>query len=105
MATKLPVWDQRMLQLMDYAVTNKIKCTNQLQFCKLIGVDAATISQVKKKGSSFRHKHILTACKKFGIRPDYIYGFTNNMLAQDIPLKEYTPTQLLQEALRLIEKK
>ena len=104
MAGKLPIWDERMLQLMNFVIANNIKnCNSQALFCKVIGADAATIAQVRKNASSFRHKHVLAACKKFNVTADYIYGLSNTMLNTN-KVKYLDAVGLLQEALRIIKK-
>ena len=102
MATKLPIWDERMLQLLDFCIANRIKCTNQKEFCKLIDIGETAVKQIKDGKSSFRHQHILNAYKKLGVTPNYFYGLTKNMF--DKPL-EKLPLLMIKEAVRILESK
>lgn len=102
MATKLPIWDERMLAVMDYCIANRIKCTNQKEFCKIIAIGETSVKQIKDGKSSFRHQHILNAHKKFGIVPNYFYGLTKNMFEKPI---EKSPLAMIKEAVRILESK
>jgi len=100
---KMPIWDVRMLALMDFVIKNEIKkCTTQLDFCNLIGLDKTAITQVRDLRSSFQHKHILTAWEVFGVSPNYFYGLTTAMFQKPV---EPNPIMMIKEAVRILEKK
>ena len=102
MASKLPIWDSRMLSVMDFCITNKVKCTNQNEFCDIIGIGKTAIKQIKDGKSSFRHQHILSAYQKLGVSPNYFYGISNSMFEKPI---DKSPLLMIKEAVRILEKK
>lgn len=78
MATKLPIWDRRMLELMDHCIRNK--SIKQGSFMKLLGITATgTMKQIRDGRQSFRHQHFLIAAKKFNVSMDWFYGLSDTM--------------------------
>lgn len=103
MPTKLPIWDQRMLELIELSIVSKTKgITNLKDFVKVIGIkDSSTITQIRNGKQSFRHQHLMAAAKAFGISMDWFYGFTNTKIRK---ANDTNPLKMLKEATRLIEK-
>lgn len=98
----MAIWNNRMLNLMDYCISNKVKCTNQKEWCKLIGITANTIKQIKDGGSSFRHIHLYNAGKVFDVSMEYLYGFSDKMKKN---IDKNNVKDLLQQALVLLNTK
>jgi len=102
MASKLPIWDQRMFELIEITIAdpgNKIK--SEEEFLQLIGINAkSTGTQVKAGKQSFRIKHIQAACKIFGRSADWFLGLTDRTHRLDVQLN---PLQQLKQAVRLVE--
>lgn len=94
----MPIWDKRMLQLMDHVTTHKIKnISDNSDFIKVVGIPTlSTISQVKASQQSFRAEHLFNASKIFNVSMDWFFGFTDNMKRDN---KKETVESLLQQAL------
>jgi len=101
MAKTLPIWDRRMIELMDYCIrTGAVK--NRRQFLSKIGIfTGATIKQVQDGAQSFRHKHLQAAGKLYGVSLDWIFGFSDSMYRETDKPKD--GLKMLKEATRLIE--
>ncbi len=99
MATKLKVWDSRMLQLMGMKTSGAGSIT-QKEFLNKVGFNHANISQILSGKQSFRHEHFYKACKVYGISMDWFYGFSEEMKLKS---KNATPVDLLKQAIVLIQ--
>lgn len=77
----MPIWDERMLFLIDHAISHKLKgVTSNIDFLKAVGISTmATVSQIKSGKQSFRLEHFYRAAKIFNIPMDWFFGFTDNM--------------------------
>jgi len=104
MPAKLPIWDIRMIELMDYVVFNKLKKVDTTEkFRAIIGINnSTTINQVKKGKQSFTHTQLHKAAKHFNISMDWFYGFTDTMYRINSKL---TATGMIKEGLRILESK
>lgn len=99
MPNKLPIWDQRMLQLMEYCMTtNKVK--TQGAFLKSIGMNETAVYQVKRSTQSFRLDHLLAAGKKYQVNMNWIFGFEYEMFSSK---NKRTSIALLKEAVQAVE--
>ena len=83
MAKKLPIWDQRMLEVMKYCTENNLRCTEQKEWCKLIGIHETAIAQIRSLRSSFQQTHILKVCSLFNININWIFGVSDNMFLEE----------------------
>jgi len=103
MAKKLPIWDQRMFELLQVQMDNpENDIEEEMDFFRPLGVnDPPTVSQVRAGKQSFRLKHFKAACDLYGVSMDWFFGYTDRMLRQDIKID---PLALLKQATRLIEK-
>jgi len=98
MPKKLFIADERMLQLMEWAVQKGIVET-ETEYWERIKFGRTSISNVKQGTQGFRNYHILNACKLTGASADYIFGFTNSMLRK-APIKAI---DLLKQAVSAVE--
>lgn len=99
----MPIWNKRMIELIDYAVFNKM-ADNQTDFLKLIGISSVkNMYQIKSGKQSFRHEHFMNACIKFGVSMDWFYGFTNVMKRTVSSKSKSDPIQLIKDALVILE--
>ena len=99
MPKKLFIADERMLQLMEYAVEKGI-VESSAEYWEKIDFARTSISNVKQGTQGFRNYHIYNACKLTGASADYIFGFTNVMFRK-APVK---PIDLLKQAVTAVEK-
>lgn len=98
---KLDTWNTRMIELMEFCVAGKIKCTTQDEWCKLIGIRSAGVAQIRSGRSSFRHEHVLKAAKIFNINVNWIYGISNEMHLQ---VDKMNPFAIIRSQLITLEK-
>lgn len=95
---KLFISDQRMLQLMEWAIKNKI-ASGETEYLEKIKFARNSIVKVREGTQGFRKNHILNACKITGASADYIFGLTNNMMRKQ-PTKAI---DLLKQAVEAVE--
>lgn len=102
MSTKLPIWDQRMFELMEICLADPLMGqAESMDFFKTIGITgAATISQIKNNKQSFRLKHFYNASKLYGVSMDWFMGFSGIIYRTD---SKPSPLFLLKAATKLIE--
>jgi len=98
MATKLFISDERMLQLMKWAVADGF-ARNDTDYLDKIGFTRTNISNTRKGNQGFTKEHIRNACELTGASADWIFGFTNTRLRK--PTNH--PLKSLKEAVRAIE--
>lgn len=79
MAKPLFITDERMLQLMEWAVQTGV-AENETAFMAAIGFSRTNITNVRAGRQSFTREHILKACQLTGASADYIFGFTSQRL-------------------------
>jgi hypothetical protein len=98
MAKKLFITNERMLQLMDWAINEEI-AENETRYLEAIGFPRTNISNVREGIQSFTKDHIMKACKLTGASADYIFGFTTNMKRKP----ESKPLDALKQAVKAVE--
>lgn len=98
MAKKLFISDERMLQLMEWAVHKGIVET-ETEYWEKIGFARTSISNVRAGTQGFRNYHICNACQLTGASADYIFGFTNVIERRASP----QPMNMLKQAVAAIE--
>jgi hypothetical protein len=98
MPKKLFITNQRMLDLMAWAIENGI-AQHESAFFRMIKFPRTNISNIRSGALSFTREHIMNACKITGASADYIFGFTNSMLRKD-PVK---PIDQLKQAVKTVE--
>lgn len=96
--SKLFISDQRMLQLMTWAVRKGI-ADNETDFLDRIGFVRNNLRRVKAGEQGFTKEHILNACELTGASADYIFGFTN-MISRK---QQRHPIEQLKEAVLAVE--
>lgn len=94
---KLPIWDQRMLFLMQHCISNRL-CTS-IEFCESIDFPVAALSQVRNRKQSFRLDNIQRAGLKYNVNINWIMGFDQEMKRK--PGK--SALQVLKDAIAGIE--
>lgn len=97
MAKKLFISDERMLQLMEWAIGQGIVAT-ETEYWEKIDFARTSISNVKQGTQGFRTYHILNACRLTGASADYIFGFTNVITRRRPP----EPFALLKQAVEAV---
>lgn len=104
MPKKLPIWDQRMLLLMDHCISHKIKgITSEGNFLKKVGINSiSTLTQIRNGKQSFRHIHLLKAANLLDINMNWLYGFSDTMKRN---VETGTVEDLLQQALAQLKNK
>lgn len=70
--------DARMIEVMEYAVNNKL-AENEGDFWEQIKFTRTALSNIRKGVQSFRINHIINACNATGVSADWILGLDNNM--------------------------
>lgn len=101
MKPKLAIPDQRMLQLMDWAVKNGIAETENEYWTK-IEFARTNISNIKAGRQGFTRNHILLACKMTGANANWILGLEKNMFRENTAK---TPVELLRQVVMQLEEK
>lgn len=96
----MPIWDERMILIMQHAIDTKI-CETQKEFFDTIGFRATSLAQVRAGDHSFRHTHILAVAKKFGVNINWIYGLEANMIRE--LKRKHNPVARIRESLIEIE--
>ena len=99
MITELHISDQRMLQLMEWAIKNKI-ATNETDYCKQIEFRRSNIINIKNLHQSFSKFTIVKACEITGANANWILGIEEVMFRSS---KSKSAMQLLKEATVAIE--
>lgn len=101
MPSKLPIYDRRMLELMEYIMaTPKYKVATQGEFLASIGYVAKNNVKYIKDGSvSFRMKYFLTAINKYGLNPGFFFQADAPMFQKG----KVSPIDNLKDAVRVIE--
>lgn len=97
-SNNLPISDQRMLALMDYAIKEAI-ALNESQYLEKISFPRTNIGNVKRGHQSFTRDHIYEACKLTGANANWIFGLERNMMRK--PAKD--PIEQMKEALVSLE--
>ena len=74
--THLPIYTQRMIQIMYYCI-NKEQVPTQEAFLRELDLHPQALSQILSGKQGFLVKHILYVAKKYNIDCNYIFGFTD----------------------------
>ena len=96
---EIPIWDQRMLALMDAVVKEKKQGTNA-EFLKSIGFNPSNIPQVRAGARSFTHRQFKAACELYNCSMDWFYGFSRIRQRKE---EKQSPVAMIREALNLLE--
>jgi len=97
--TKLPIPDQRILQLMEWAVSSDL-VKNEGQFWDKIGFIKNNVSNVRRGHQSFRIDHITAACTLTGANANWVLGIEEEMFRNGTAKD---PVQIIKQALRMLE--
>lgn len=99
---KLLLPDKRMLELMDFVISNKVKGVGTKgAFFKSLGfVNAGNLSQIKKGLHSFRNEHLMKAVKVYNVDANFFLDETHYAMLKVNEKK--TPLQLLNEAVKVV---
>ncbi len=95
---KLYITDDRMLRLMDWAISEGIAGTES-EYLQMINFPRTNISNVRKGLQSFTKEQILNACDITGASADYIFGFSTVMKRK--PSRK--PIEILKEGIAAME--
>jgi hypothetical protein len=100
MPRKLFISDDRMLQLMEWAIRKGI-AQGETDYLEKIDFARNSMPKVRQGIQGFTKIHILNACKLTGASADWIFGLTNNMMrkppARAIDLLKQAVTAVEQE--------
>lgn len=99
----LPLFDQRMILVKDYVITNKINgITTNTEFLKSIGfVNVNNYSAIAKGKYSFTIYQLMTACKVYGVDANFLLVEScTNMFAVE---KEVNPIRQLTDAVQRVK--
>lgn len=91
--------DNRMLQLMDWALRKGSVATNESSYLAMIGFSRTNISNVRTGRQSFNRDHIQKACEVTGANANWIFGLEKNMLRKE----DSDPIQRARTALEEIQ--
>jgi hypothetical protein len=79
----MKISDERMIQLMEYAVRNGI-ALNEGDYWQKIKFSRTGLSNIRRGIQSFRTTHIANACVVTGASADWLLGVDNVMFRNDI---------------------
>ena len=82
----LPIFDKRMLELIDLLISNQTIKSKQ-DFYNVIGIARQQGNSIKNGIGSFKSEHILKACNEFNINPGWIFGYEINVFRLKIDKK------------------
>lgn len=100
---KQPIWNTRMLELMEHCIYNRIRCTSQAEWCSLVGITPPGINQIRNTGkASFRHEHVLKAAKIFNVNINWIYGLSDERILKP---EKSSPIEIIQSQLKKLKVK
>jgi hypothetical protein len=97
---KLFITDQRMLELMEWAINTGV-VQHQSEWCDKIAFGRTNLRAVKIGEQSFTKEHILRACELTGVTPNWFFGMDGNKFGGK--QKELTAIQQLKVAVNLVE--
>lgn len=98
---KLPVTDERMLQVMQYAIATKIIKT-QKAFCESVGISHHNLPAVRSGRQGFTVDQIANAIRHYKVTADFLFGVTDKMFTN---AKKQGPVDRIKEALHELEHK
>ena len=91
--------DKRMLQLLEYCLSNGIEPSARA-WCQKIEVNASSISNIRSGLQQFTAQHIENACREYNVNANYIFGYTQNILRDN---KKSSPIDVIRAALAQLE--
>lgn len=101
MTKKIPIYDQRMFELLEFALSSG-ECKTQKEFYERIGLKSIPNAyEIKQGKQSFVHAHFMKAAKSFDVDMNWFYGFSSNMKRS---AKNISPLEKLKTAVFEIEK-
>lgn len=100
MSDKLPIWNGRMLKLMEYCVKNGIS-DNQSDWLRAIDIAPPNLNKLKTGERGFTPEQIRAAGVRFNASMEYIFGFSSSMFRKD---ENKTALDILKEAVSLVER-
>lgn len=95
----LPTTDQRMLELMKYAISSGLIKT-QKDFCASVGISHHNLPAVKSGRQGFTVEQIANAINVYKVTADYLFGITDKMFSES---KKQSPLDRIKEALHELE--
>ena len=98
MATKLQIWDQRILLLMRHCIDLQL-CDTQKEFLESIGFQPTNLRQVKNGDQSFTLEQMYQAAVKYKINMNWVFGLDNEMRIK----KPADMFLQLKDAIRVLE--
>lgn len=100
LSRKVPVWNNRMLQLMHEAVA-KEQMNSQKEWFEMIGFQQANVSGIRTGERSFTVEQMIKAAKFHATTLDYICGLTDQKAKRISP----SAIDLIEEGLRKLKEK
>lgn len=94
---KLPIYNQRMLELCDEWIANKKGSRGD--FFEMIGVSIGNYTKYKRGEVKFTLDQVVIAAKKMNVTTDWICGLTKSRE----PLKELSPLDRIKRAVKELE--
>lgn len=94
---KLPIYNQRMLELCDEWIANKKGSRGE--FFDMIGVLIGNFTKYKRGDAKFTMDQVIIAAKKMNTTTDWICGLTNERK----PMKELPPLERIKRAVKELE--
>jgi hypothetical protein len=96
---KLFIADERMLKLMEYAISTGIVGT-QKEFLDTIGARAGNAGQLRDGTRGFTVEQILEAAKLTKVNVNWLFGLEKNMLRED---KKTSAIDILKSAVMAVD--
>lgn len=98
---KLFITSQRMLDLMDYAISNSL-VESQKDWCERIKFNSTNLAQIRSGKQGFTDEQKLAAAKLCRADMNWIFGLDATMIKMN---HKISPIQLIKEGVRMLEKK
>jgi len=99
-AKKIPVWDKRMLELMDWCIYKKLVGSEKDFLLKIGFKHSNNKKQILDGKQSFQHEQFLKASNLYNVSMEWFYGYTNYMHRAT---KKPTAAELLKQALAILK--
>ncbi|MEX6689240.1 helix-turn-helix transcriptional regulator [Danxiaibacter flavus] len=93
MKPKLTIWNQRMFDLMDIALAEKV-VASQAEWCEKIGIQQSNIRNIRLGTRGFTIEQIFAAAKLMNRSMDWFFDHKTKQSGMD----------MLKEAVRVLEK-
>lgn len=106
MAVEIFITDKRVLQLMEFVISNHIKgITTQRDFLKIAGMHPTVLAKIRKGIQGFTVKHIRIFSEYFDANLNWIFGFEPNMMNNNKSKINHNPKplEMMKEALFALE--